>query len=173
VYGANSELVLNEGSWLNPVSLYARTRIQSEEMLLQHGDALGVVILRLSTVFGLSPRMRFDLLVNTLTMHAARNGKMQVFGGNQWRPLHVRTPPRPSSWRWKPLPKERGVFSVGANDSNYTIVDIANLVAISRGRWEVKGDVTDPDYRVSTRSAPSSGSTRFTVEDGIREIAEA
>lgn len=54
VYGANSALVLNEGSWLNPVSLYARTRIQAEEVLLRHAESFEVVILRLATVFGLS-----------------------------------------------------------------------------------------------------------------------
>ena len=119
VYGANSDLVLNEGSWLNPVSLYARTRIQSEEMLLKHSESLGVVILRLATVFGLSPRMRFDLIVNTLTMHAIHKGAMQVFGGNQWRPnLHVQDAADAFILGLEaPAEKvEKGVFNVGSNE---------------------------------------------------------
>lgn len=181
VYGANSDLVLNEGSWLNPVSLYARTRIQSEEMLLKHADSMGVVILRLSTVFGLSPRMRFDLIVNTLTMHAIHHKKMQVFGGSQWRPnLHVQDAAEAFICGLEaPAEKvDKGVFNVGSNESNYTILDIAKLVHrhVPQATLEVKGDVTDPrDYRVSFDKIRSvlGFQPRFTVEDGIREIAEA
>jgi nucleoside-diphosphate-sugar epimerase len=181
VYGANSELVLNEGSWLNPVSLYARTRIQSEELLLHHSDSLGVVILRLATVFGLSYRMRFDLLVNTLTMHAVRNGKMQVFGGAQWRPnLHVQDAAEAFILGLEaPAEKvERGVFNVGGNENNHSILDVAKLVQrqLPRAAIEIKGDVTDPrDYRVSFDKIRTvlGYQPRFTVADGIREIAEA
>lgn len=181
VYGANSDLVLNEGSWLNPVSLYARTRIQSEEMLLKHADSMGVVILRLATVFGFSPRMRFDLIVNTLTMHAIHNKKMQVFGGNQWRPnLHVQDAADAFICGLEaPAEKvDKGVFNVGSNESNYTILDIAKLVHrhVPQAALEIKGDVTDPrDYRVSFDKIRSvlGWEPRFTVEDGIREIAEA
>ena len=181
VYGANSDLVLNEGSWLNPVSLYARTRIQSEEMLLKHSESLGVVILRLSTVFGLSPRMRFDLIVNTLTMHAIHKKAMHVFGGNQWRPnLHVQDAAEAFILGLEaPAEKvEKGVFNVGSNDSNYTILDMAQLVHrhVPEAVLEIKGDVTDPrDYRVSFDKIRSvlGWEPRFTVEDGIREIAEA
>ena len=72
---------------------------------------------------------------------------------------------------------EKGVFNVGANESNHTILDIANLVRrhIPEARLEVKGDVTDPrDYRVSFDKIRSvlGFQPRFTVEDGIREIAE-
>jgi nucleoside-diphosphate-sugar epimerase/lipopolysaccharide/colanic/teichoic acid biosynthesis glycosyltransferase len=181
VYGANSDLVLNEGSWLNPVSLYARTRIQSEEMLLKQSKSLGVVILRLSTVFGLSARMRFDLIVNTLTMHAIRHGKMQVFGGNQWRPnLHVQDAAEAFILGLEaPADKvEHGVFNVGANGNNHTILNVAKMVQrhLPKAALEIKGDVTDPrDYRVSFDKIRSvlGFQPRFTVEDGIREIAEA
>ncbi|HER19842.1 MAG TPA: NAD(P)-dependent oxidoreductase, partial [Chromatiales bacterium] len=63
VYGANGDRFLHEDSPQNPVSLYARTRIMSEEYLLEQDD-IQAVILRLSTVCGVSPRMRFDLMVN-------------------------------------------------------------------------------------------------------------
>jgi lipopolysaccharide/colanic/teichoic acid biosynthesis glycosyltransferase/nucleoside-diphosphate-sugar epimerase len=181
VYGANSDLVLNEGSWLNPVSLYARTRIQSEEFLLQHSESVGVVILRLATVFGLSPRMRFDLLVNTLTMHAVWHGKMQVFGGSQWRPnLHVQDAAEAFILGLEaPAAKvEKGVFNVGANENNHSILDVAKLVQreLPAATLEIKGDVTDPrDYRVSFDKIRSvlGFQPRFGVADGIREIAEA
>jgi nucleoside-diphosphate-sugar epimerase len=180
VYGANSELVLNEGSWLNPVSLYARTRILSEEALLRD-EALGVVILRLATVFGLSFRMRFDLLVNTLTLHAAANGKMNVFGGNQWRPnLHVQDAADAFVAALE-APAERvnrGIFNVGANENNHTILEVAEKVRkfLPNSGLEIKGDQVDArDYRVSFDKIHQvmGFKPRFRVEDGIREIADA
>ena len=179
VYGANSELVLNEGSWLNPVSLYARTRILSEEALLRD-EALGVVILRLATVFGLGFRMRFDLLVNTLTMHAIKNGKMNVFGGNQWRPnLHVQDAADAFVAALE-APSERvnrGIFNVGANENNHTILDVAEMVRkiLPDARIEIKGDQVDArDYRVSFDKIHQvmGFKPRFGVLDGIREIAD-
>jgi lipopolysaccharide/colanic/teichoic acid biosynthesis glycosyltransferase/nucleoside-diphosphate-sugar epimerase len=180
VYGANSELVLNEGSWLNPVSLYARTRIMSEEALLRD-EALGVVILRLATVFGLSFRMRFDLLVNTLTLHAAANGKMSVFGGNQWRPnLHCQDAADAFVAAFEaPAEKvNRGVFNVGANGNNHTILEVAEKVRkfVPGSGMDIKGDQVDArDYRVSFDKIHQvmGFKPRFTVDDGIREIADA
>jgi nucleoside-diphosphate-sugar epimerase len=181
VYGANSDLVLNEGSWLNPVSLYAKTRIQSEEVLLRHADEIEVVILRLSTVFGLSPRMRFDLLVNTLTLHAVANRKMLVFGGNQWRPnLHVQDAAEAFMVGLE-APAERanrGIFNVGANESNHTILEVAEMVRrhVPSAEIEIKTEQGDRrDYRVAFDKIHQvlGYRPRFTVADGIREIAEA
>jgi nucleoside-diphosphate-sugar epimerase len=89
VYGANGSDFLHERSHLNPVSLYARTRIMSEELLLSQQD-VDVIILRLATVCGVSPRMRFDLMVNTMTACATAQAPIRVSGAKQWRPhLHV------------------------------------------------------------------------------------
>ena len=89
VYGAQ-EALLDETSPLYPLSLYARTKQWSEEILTDT-DAL---IFRLGTLHGISDefsRIRFDLVVNTLVMRAFAHGKINVFGGKQYRPmLHVR-----------------------------------------------------------------------------------
>ena len=181
VYGANSDLILNEGSWLNPVSLYARTRIQSEEVLLRHSEYFEVVILRLSTVFGLSPRMRFDLLVNTLTLHAVVNRKVVVFGGDQWRPnLHVQDAAEAFILALEaPAEKaQKGIFNVGSDESNYAILQVAKLVKkhVPQAELEIKADITDQrDYRVGFDKIRCllGFQPRFTVEDGIKEVAEA
>lgn len=181
VYGANSALVLNEGSWLNPVSLYARTRIQAEEVLLQCCESFEVVILRLATVFGLSPRMRFDLLVNTLTLNAVVNRRMQIFGGEQWRPnLHVRDAADAFILALE-APREKvqkGIFNVGSNESNFTIAQIADLVKrhVGQVKMEIKAEQIDQrNYRVGFDKIRYvlGFQPRFTVEDGITEIAEA
>jgi lipopolysaccharide/colanic/teichoic acid biosynthesis glycosyltransferase/nucleoside-diphosphate-sugar epimerase len=181
VYGANSDLILNEGSWLKPVSLYARTRIQAEDALLQYAEHLSVVVLRLATVFGLSPRMRFDLLVNTLTLHAVLNRRMVVFGGDQWRPhLHVQDAADAFIVALEaPAEKvDKGVFNIGANENNHTILEVANLVKahVPGAELEIRGDVTDPrDYRVAFDKIRSvlGFQPRFGVVEGIREIERA
>ncbi len=91
VYGASpSHILLNEGSYLNPVSLYAKTKIDSEKILLNKFEGC-CSILRFATVFGYSKRMRFDLVVNGFVIKALRNKRIEVFGGEQYRPfIHCR-----------------------------------------------------------------------------------
>lgn len=90
VYGAQDGW-LDETSALNPLSLYARTKLEAEQILQGHPNS---VIFRLGTLYGLGDRfsrLRVDLVVNTLTVRATLNRRMSVFGGQQYRPLlHVR-----------------------------------------------------------------------------------
>ncbi|HEX7408175.1 MAG TPA: NAD(P)-dependent oxidoreductase [Candidatus Binatia bacterium] len=132
VYGANGNDLLHEGSHLNPVSLYARTRIMSEEVLLQERGPVEIVILRLSTVCGLSRRMRFDLMVNTITARASVEGRVRVVGASQWRPhIHVQDAAEafllavesPSAV----VADE--IFNVGAESLNFTVGQVADKVA--------------------------------------------
>lgn len=90
VYGSNSNVV-NEDDALNPLSLYARSKIDSEKVILSLKDEnFSPTILRMATIYGVSPRMRFDLVINTFAMRAATEGKITIFGGDQWRPfIHV------------------------------------------------------------------------------------
>ena len=89
VYGFNDKL-LDEESELNPLSLYAWTKLNSERYL----DGKNAIIFRLGTVYGLGDifsRLRMDLVVNILTAHAQKLNKITVFGGEQHRPLiHVK-----------------------------------------------------------------------------------
>ena len=90
VYGIGADL-LDENAPLNPVSLYARTKIESEKIILAMGDEyFSPTILRMGTLYGYSPRMRFDLVVNLLTAKALIDSEITIFGGNQWRSfVHV------------------------------------------------------------------------------------
>ncbi|MBC8167390.1 MAG: NAD-dependent epimerase/dehydratase family protein, partial [Bryobacteraceae bacterium] len=91
VYGVTDEEV-DELAQLNPVSLYAQTKIDSEQELLTAGrDDFFVTILRFATVFGHSRRPRFDLVGNLFTAQAVTDGLITVVGPDQWRPfVHVR-----------------------------------------------------------------------------------
>ncbi len=181
VYGASSNGVLTEQSCLKPVSLYARTRVLSENILFDRAGGVEPVVLRLSTVFGLSPRMRFDLVVNTLTVRAVVEGKLAIFGGNQWRPnVHCRDAARAFIAALE-APAERvagEIFNVGGDALNHTIAALGDMVAeIVRGAEVVRQkDAPDPrDYRVSFEKIRRvlGFEPEFTVPAGIREVAAA
>jgi nucleoside-diphosphate-sugar epimerase len=183
VYGA-SEAIVAEGSKLNPVSLYARTKIDSEQELLSDTyDLFHPTILRFATVFGHSRRMRFDLVVNLFVAQAYINGVITVKGSGQWRPfVHVSD----LGWAVKtvieaPIPLvSRQVFNVGGDELNITIGELAELVAgvVSKDRRGRKVKVTIDDsiddqrnYHVSFERIASQ--LKFAPEIGLRDgIAE-
>lgn len=181
VYGAGVDEILFETSELAPVSLYAQTRIDSEAILHEYRDRLSIVILRLATVFGLSPRMRLDLIVNTFASQAFFNRRIRVFGGGQWRPnLHVQDAAAAFMLAAE-APDEiaRGeTFNIGDNSANHTVLDIAHMVhtALPETAVEITESVTDQrNYRVSFDKINDrlGFRARFGVADGIAEIVEA
>lgn len=181
VYGANGKELVHEDSHLNPVSLYARTRIMSEELLLRERGAVEVVILRLSTVCGWSPRMRFDLMVNTITARAQVDGAVKILGASQWRPhIHVQDAAEAFLLAATNPPSDAigGTFNVGGQHLNFTIGEIAEKVSeqIPSVNVEYHDGVDDRrSYRVAFDRArdvlgfvPSRN-----VDDAIREVRKS
>ena len=181
VYGASPE-VSDERSELNPLSLYAWAKIACERVLLGlNGPDFHPVILRFATVYGLSPRPRFDLVVNLLTAKAARDGEITIFGGDQWRPfVHVADVAQAIIRGLEaPLANVKGgIFNVGSDEQNYTITQVGELVqrVIPQARLVTQpGDTDRRDYRVSFAKIQREldFTPQYGVEDGVREIAVA
>ncbi|HTO93906.1 MAG TPA: NAD-dependent epimerase/dehydratase family protein, partial [Bacteroidota bacterium] len=155
VYGASDEL-LNERSGLNPVSLYARSKIASEEVVLHTLDErFAPTIVRFATIFGMSPRPRFDLVVNFLAARAVTDGTITINGGDQWRPfLHVADAAE-SLLRCLETPAHavRGeILNVGSDAENYKISQIGDMIRKVVPDVKVITSGTDADrrnYRVS------------------------
>lgn len=181
VYGA-SDMVLNERSGLNPVSLYARSKIASEEVLHRlQSDSFSVVILRFGTIYGLSGRTRFDLVVNLLTAKAVVDKKITVFGGDQWRPfVHVDDAALAVMMAVE-APKERvhnETFNVGGNDGNMTLGQVGELIKSLVPDAELIDSGRDGDrrnYRVdfSKIRLVLGFEPQWTVEKGVRQVIEA
>ncbi|GMW01950.1 MAG: hypothetical protein AMXMBFR84_30860 [Candidatus Hydrogenedentota bacterium] len=134
VYGKGVFDVLDEESPTNPLTIYAQTKLQSETILMGlKSDQFEPVIARPATLFGWSPRMRFDLAINQMTATAARNRNISVFGGGkQWRPfVHVRDAARVfADMAEAPASSVAGqVFNVGSDERNYTIIDLAQRIS--------------------------------------------
>ena len=183
VYGASDSLVSEEDT-LNPVSLYAQTKIDSERELLEGADDdFCVTILRFATVFGYSHRPRFDLVANLLTAQALREGEFTVIGPDQWRPfVHVRDLARAIVMV---LQAERAVvqgqiYNVGDDRLNLTIRELGNTVQriVSQERQvrlAVRASGSDRrDYHVSFAKIRSELGFEATVslEEGIREMVQ-
>ncbi len=181
VYGAGDGL-LNEHSALNPVSLYAETKIQSEQALLALADtSFAPIILRFATVFGMSYRPRFDLVVNLLTAKAVTEGEITIFGGDQWRPfVHVHDVARAIIRSLEaPLLSVRGqIFNVGDDRLNYRINDVGRIIheLIPEAHISYNEGEEDPrNYHVSFSKAKRllNFTAKHSLEDGILEIKAA
>jgi nucleoside-diphosphate-sugar epimerase len=182
VYGASEDYTLNEGSILNPVSLYAETNLRSEIVILRGFEGSDVVpsIARLATVYGVSERMRFDLVVNILSAKATMEHMIKIFGGDQWRPnVHVRDAALGFMTLLEAPPEEvRGeIFNIGSNEQNYKIKDLGELVIKCLPGTKVTHVPESPDkrsYRVSFDKARYvlGYSVTRKVEDGVMETHE-
>lgn len=182
VYGHGEEKLLKETSPTNPVSLYAKTKLKAEQDLLTLSDkSFCVTILRNATVYGLSPRMRFDLVVNLMTLTAWQKGRVYIMGGGaQWRPLiHVEDVARAFMLiADKPVTQVLSqIFNIGFDDQNYQIMDIAKLIKRVMPTVELEVIPEDADkrtYNVSFEKLRRLGLiARNDVEKGIREIKQA
>lgn len=90
VYGRHTGSVATEATPVNPVSLYGETKVEAEGYLLSQGGDVDVTVLRLATAYGVSPRMRLDLVVNQYVHEATTRGEITVMGPDAWRPhVHV------------------------------------------------------------------------------------
>ncbi|HEX7363468.1 MAG TPA: NAD(P)-dependent oxidoreductase [Bryobacteraceae bacterium] len=178
---ANPDAYVDESSTLAPVSLYAETKVQFEKTLLElsASDKLCVTPLRFATVYGVSPRMRFDLTVNEFTMDMLIKKHLVVFGEHFWRPyIHVRDAAAAIAavLQADTNTLRSQVFNVGSTDQNYRKLDLVNLIRSQAPYATVQyvHKQEDPrDYRVSFSKIASvlGFQTTRTVEDGIREVA--
>ena len=184
VYGVSltPETRLNEESALNPVSLYAAMKLKSEKGILELEDEnFSPTILRMATLYGLSPRMRFDLVVNLLTAKAAIDKKIPLFGGEQWRPnLHVMDAAEAYiKCLEAPMNKIGGeIFNLGSNDQNYQIKELGEIIHSMIPNAEIITDeenVDSRDYNVAFDKINKALNykTNHTIEDGVVEIRDA
>jgi nucleoside-diphosphate-sugar epimerase len=165
-----------------PVSLYAETKLKTEQGILSLADDdFSPCVLRLSTVYGISPRMRFDLVVNLFILNALTAGKLTVFGGEQWRPyVHVLDVARAfiHALRADKNAIHRQIFNVGSQDQNHRVIDLAKMVAEEIEGTEI---IHNPDAKDQRNYYVAFDKIRqklnFTsksnIKTGIREIKEA
>ena len=147
---------ITEDGELRPVSLYAEQKVSIEQALLHNGFGdLKPTCLRFATVYGVAPRMRFDLTVNEFTRDLWADKDLAVFGEQFWRPyVHVRDAARAVRTVLEaPQEKVAGeVFNAGRSGENYRKLDLVEIIEskVDTGSVEyVKRDEDPRDYKVS------------------------
>ncbi len=182
VYG-NQANVVSERSPADPLTTYARANLEAERATLQLSSRhFCVTALRQATVYGLSARMRFDLVLNSMTLALLETGKIAVQrDGAQWRPLvHVNDTVRAflTVLEAESALVNGEIFNVGSDAQNVQMLPLAHEVAHSLGlpcqtTWYGRED--QRSYRVSFDKIRTllGYTTRFTPHDGVLEIADA
>jgi len=181
VYGA-SDKTLNENSTLNPVSLYAKSKVASERVLNELKDDNFIpIMLRFGTIYGFSGRTRFDLVINLLTAKALVEGIITLYGGEQWRPfVHVQDAANSIiATLDAPIHKVANqIFNVGSNEQNMTLLQVGELInqVVPTAKLVDLGiDGDRRNYRVNFDKIYDVLGFRpsWSVEKGIDQVIEA
>jgi nucleoside-diphosphate-sugar epimerase len=184
VYGKSHspETLLTEDASLNPVSLYAKTKIESEQALLDLADEnFSPTIFRMATIYGLAERMRFDLVINILSAKAYFENVIPIFGGDQYRPnVHVRDAAQAYvDCLQAPIEDVDGeIFNVGSNEQNYQIKEVGRRISDVYPEAEIewhRDKEDDRSYQVDFSKIHNvlGYDVEETIVSSSREIKEA
>ena len=157
VYGVKEEERVTEDLSLVPISAYNKTKMVAERVLLSYQDRFRLHIVRPATICGVSPRMRFDLTVNMLTLQGVRDRKITVFGGNQVRPnIHIDDLVGVYTHMLDHAKVPPGIYNAGFE--NRSVLEIAKLVAARTHSEIVVTESNDPrSYRLDSAKLLETG----------------
>lgn len=181
-YGQQKDVV-DENSEVNPLTTYSKANRMAEMGTLPLTcDDFAVTVLRFSSIYGISPRMRFDLAVNNMALDIYKTGKITVSGdGKQWRPfLHIKDAIRAYLIVIQTSKEKTAgqIFNVGSDDQNYEIYKLAKVVGDSIGKRydiEFKGTHDHRSYIASFKKIREKLGfvPEFSVKDGSIEISRS
>ncbi len=181
IYGQQDN-VADENSIPHPLTAYSKANRMAEiDNLPLNDDNFTVTALRFSSIYGLSPRMRFDLAVNSMALELYKTGKILVRGKSNTRPfLHIKDAAHAYSLVIKAQKEKIGgqIFNVGSDKQNYKMEDLAKEVGDSIGKKyeiELKDTQDHRSYKASFKKIRErlGFETKFTVKDGSIEIYKA
>ncbi len=178
VYGmSDPNGTATEDSPLAPLGIYAEAKVKAEqEILSMNSKGTNITVLRLSTVFGPSRRMRFDLVANLLMAKAVYDHEISIFGGNQWRPF-IYTKDVAKAVNVAVNKQKHGVFNTGGNQNNITIMELGKKIqSLVKGTaLRVDGDKEDDrSYKVSFDRIQSELGFEpdYSIDRGLLELRE-
>ena len=179
-YGSSNEVV-DENTPVSALSLYSETKVNSEKKILsEKKDGFEPSVLRFATAFGISPRMRFDLLLQEFIRDAVIDKKISIFGPNYWRPLvHVSDIVKACMLIIESSSElvSGQIYNVGDDSQNFTKIELGKLIQkyLPETKIDIVESKKDPrNYKVSFNKIKSKLNYKImmTVEEGIKEILE-
>jgi len=175
-YGVGQDgIYCTEETPLNPISTYGKTKVEAEAIILQRENSISF---RLATVFGMSPRMRLDLLVNDFTYRAVNDGFIVIFEGHFKRNyVHVRDVARAFIHGIENFDKMKGeAYNVGLSDANLSKIELCERIKQQVPNFtimeaEIGKDPDQRNYIVSNDKIEATGfKTQFSLDMGIKEL---
>ncbi len=175
-YGiSNNDELCTEDSPLNPISLYGKSKCEAEDLILQSGNG---ITFRLATVFGMSPQMRLDLIVNDFVYRAMFDSALIIFEGSFRRNfIHIRDVSRAfvhAIDNYERMNNEP--FNVGLSSANLTKLELCKKIKEHLPNFtfiesKIGEDPDKRDYLVSNEKIESTGfKPSFSLDDGIKEL---
>ncbi len=167
--------VCDEESSLNPISIYAKDKVELEKILMNFENAISF---RLATVFGMSPRMRTDLLVNDFTYRAVHDGYLLLFESHFKRNyIHIRDIAEVFSFSLSNFDSMKSnIYNVGLSKANLSKKELADVIKKYIPKLVIKEeefltDIDQRNYIVSNEKIEKAGFiTKYTLDDGIKEL---
>ncbi|MEK7509218.1 MAG: NAD(P)-dependent oxidoreductase [Patescibacteria group bacterium] len=176
-YGKMKEAICTETTPLNPLSHYGRQKTKAEEIVKKNKE---YVIFRFATAFGISPRMRLDLMPNDFTYRAVRDRSLIVYEKHFMRTfIHVRDMARAFLFALEQYKKMQGeIYNVGDDSLNFTKEEVCLMIKKKTDYFlhfaDVGKDIDQRDYLVSYKKLGSLGyKTTVSMEQGIDELIRA
>ena len=165
----------DEKSPLNPISLYGKTKVDCEKIILNFNNS---IVFRLATVFGSSYRMRTDLLVNYLVKEATLNNRVDIFEPHFRRNyIHVSDVVEAFIFGINNFSRlKNNIFNVGLSDANLTKIQLAKRIKkiVKKTKIKIIKNKKDPDkrdYFVSNKKIERAGfKTKISLDKGIKEL---
>ncbi len=174
-YGLGGEGICTEESPMEPISVYGQTKRDGEDAVMGHVNSIS---LRFATLFGMSPRMRWDLLVNDFVRRAMRDRSLVLFESHFKRNfLHVRDAANCFLWAIEHWDGMKGsIYNAGLSTANLSKLELANTIKKHNPElaiilWPLGTDPDKRNYVVSNAKLEATGwKPQFSLDDGIVEL---
>ncbi len=173
VYGIKKEKKVTENLSLIPISIYNKTKMIAERVILSYKEYINVMIVRPATVCGISSRMRLDVSVNLLTTQALKNAKIQVLGGKQIRPnIHIKDLSSLFIFLFENQKIKFGIFNAGFE--NISILNLAKKIQKKiKTKIIIKKSNDNRSYRLDSSKIVKLGfKPKYDVNKAIDELIE-
>lgn len=167
----------DENSPLNPISIYGRTKVEAEAVVMARGNAIAF---RLATVFGMAPRMRIDLLVNDFTYRAVRDRAVVIFEGHFKRNfIHIRDVSKGFLFGMRHFDQMKNeIYNMGLSEANLSKLELAAAIKKEVPNFTyleapIGDDPDKRDYIVSNAKLEATGwAPEHSLDIGVRELVK-